>query len=274
MNATACRLPERDRAGLVEQQRGDVAGGLDRAAAHREHVALHEPVHPRDADRGQQPADRRRDQTDEQRDQHRVADAVCPRRSRTAAARRTTIRKMIVNFDEQQREGDLVRRLLPLGALDQPDHPVDEPLAGLDRDPDLDPVRQHLRAAGHGGPVAAGLADHGRRLARDRGLVDRGDPFDDLAVARDQLAGRHQDDVAARAGRMPGPSPRAPSSVSRRATRSARVLRRDSACAFPRPSAIASAKFANSTVNHRPMRDRGVERDRPAARRRRRRSGS
>src|SRR6202034_2025617 len=29
-----------------------------------------------------------------------------------------------------------------------------------------------------------------------------------------------------------------------------RVLRNDSACALPRPSATASAKFANSTVNH------------------------
>ncbi len=43
-----------------------------------------------------------------------------------------------------------------------------------------------------------------------------------------------------------------PSAVSRRATRSARVRRRVSACALPRPSAIASAKFANSTVNHSP----------------------
>ena len=43
-----------------------------------------------------------------------------------------------------------------------------------------------------------------------------------------------------------------PSPKSRRATRSARVRRRASACALPRPSAIASAKFANSTVNHRP----------------------
>ena len=31
---------------------------------------------------------------------------------------------------------------------------------------------------------------------------------------------------------------------------SVRVLRRLSACALPRPSAIASAKLANSTVNH------------------------
>ena len=38
--------------------------------------------------------------------------------------------------------------------------------------------------------------------------------------------------------------------VSRLATVSVRVLRSVSACALPRPSAIASAKLANSTVNH------------------------
>ena len=62
-------VAERDRAGLVEQQHVDVARGLDRAAGHREHVALHEPVHAGDADRREQRADRRRDQRDEQRDQ-------------------------------------------------------------------------------------------------------------------------------------------------------------------------------------------------------------
>ena len=44
-----------------------------------------------------------------------------------------------------------------------------------------------------------------------------------------------------------------PSGRRRRATRSARVLRSASACALPRPSAIASAKFANKTVNHSPI---------------------
>ena len=62
-----------DRAGLVEQQRRDVAGGLDRAARHREHVALHEPVHAGDADRREQRADRGRDEADEQGDEHRDA---------------------------------------------------------------------------------------------------------------------------------------------------------------------------------------------------------
>ena len=75
-----------DRAGLVEQQRRAVARRFDRPAAHREHVALHEPVHARDADRREQRADRRRDQAHEQRDEHGDRLAAPSSRSRTAAA--------------------------------------------------------------------------------------------------------------------------------------------------------------------------------------------
>ena len=45
--------------------------------------------------------------------------------------------------------------------------------------------------------VAAGLADHRRRLAGDRRLVDRGDALDHGAVAGDRLARLDHDDVAA-----------------------------------------------------------------------------
>ena len=48
----------------------------------------------------------------------------------------------------------------------------------------------------------------------------------------------------------PGTSSNVPSAFIRRACVSERALRSVSACAFPRPSAIASAKFAKSTVNH------------------------
>ena len=67
------RLPvaERDRARLVEQQHVDVAGGLDRAARRRDDVGLDHPVHAGDADGRQQAADGRRDEADEQGDQHR-----------------------------------------------------------------------------------------------------------------------------------------------------------------------------------------------------------
>ena len=63
-------IAERDGAGLVEQQRVDVAGGLDRLAAHGQHVVLHHAIHAGDADGGEQSADGRRDQADQQRDQH------------------------------------------------------------------------------------------------------------------------------------------------------------------------------------------------------------
>ena len=46
-------VAERDRAGLVEQQRVDVARRLDRAARHGEHVEADEAVHAGDADRRQ-----------------------------------------------------------------------------------------------------------------------------------------------------------------------------------------------------------------------------
>jgi hypothetical protein len=47
-----------------------VAGRLHGTAAHRQHVALHQPVHAGDADRRQQPADGGGDQADEQRGEH------------------------------------------------------------------------------------------------------------------------------------------------------------------------------------------------------------
>ena len=125
-------VAERDRPGLVQEQDGDVARRLDRPPAHRQDVALHQPVHPRDPDRREQAADRRRDQADEQRDQDRVADAAPRRRCANGCRATQTIRKMIVNFDQQDQQRDLVGRLLTLGALDQGDHAVQERLA---RDP-------------------------------------------------------------------------------------------------------------------------------------------
>ena len=67
---------------------------------------------------------------------------------------------------------------------------------GIGRDLHANPVGQHLGAAGHRRAVAARLANDRRRLAGDGALVHRRDAFDDVAVGRDHLAGRHPDDVA------------------------------------------------------------------------------
>ena len=90
---------------------------------------------------------------------------------------------------EQDRQRDLVRRPLPDRALDEADHPVEERLARVRGDRDDDPVGEHAGAAGDARAVAAGLADHGRRLAGDGRLVDARDALDDLAVGRDHVAG-------------------------------------------------------------------------------------
>ena len=104
--------------------------------------------------------------------------------------------KTIVSTAKQDRQRDLIRRLLTVRAFDQGDHPVDERLSPLGGDAHDDAVREHLRAAGHRGTVAAGLADDRRRLAGDRRLVDRGDAFDDLAVGGNDVVGFADDQVA------------------------------------------------------------------------------
>ena len=102
------------------------------------------------------------------------------------------------------------------------------------------------RAASDTGTVAARFANHGRRFAGDRRLIDRGNAFDDFAVAGNDLSCLDHDSVAgpqlgrgnffdAVAARGDRPSYRGGS-------------RSDSACALPRASANAVAKLANSTV--------------------------
>ena len=188
-------VAERDGAGLVEQQRVDVAGRFDGAAGHGQHVEAHETVHAGDADGRQQRADGGRDQRDEQRHQHDDGDGAA-RVGRVARDGRRGEHEDDGEPDEQDVERDLVGRLLPLGALDQPDHAVEEGGAGRRGDAHADPVGQHLGAAGHGRAVAAGLADDGGRLAGDGRLVDRGDALDHLAVGGDDVAGLDQHDVA------------------------------------------------------------------------------
>jgi len=123
-------VAEGDGAGLVEQQRVDIAGRLDGAARHGEHVEAHEPVHAGDADRRQQRADGGRDEGHEQSDQHQNAER--------AAGIAGIARDGGDGEDEDDRhageqdvEGDLVGRLLALRTLDQRDHAVEEGRAGV-----------------------------------------------------------------------------------------------------------------------------------------------
>ena len=190
-------VAERDRPGLVEQERRAVAGRLDRAPAEREHVAPHEPVHAGDADRREQAADGGRDQADEERNEHDHV-LLGARVDRERLQRDDGEQEDDRQAGEQDVERDLVRRLLALGALDEGDHPVEEALTRLRRDLDDDLVGEDSRAAGDGRAVAARLADHRSGLARDRGLVDAGDALDDGAVGGDHLA-RGDDDLVARA---------------------------------------------------------------------------
>ena len=110
---------------------------------------------------------------------------------------------------EQDRERDLVGRLLTRGAFDESDHPVEEGLARIRRDLDDDAVRENARAARHRRPVAAGLADDRGRLAGDRRLVDGRDPLDDRSVARNHLVRprRRPGRPCAGSSREPAPLP-------------------------------------------------------------------
>ncbi len=94
------------------------------------------------------------------------------------------------------------------------------------------------------------FADHRSRLAGDGRLVDRRDAFDDFAVGGNELSGGDDHRCRRCAASNWVPSRSAPSGRSRLAMVSERALRSVSAWALPRPSAMASAKLANSTVNH------------------------
>ena len=150
-------------------------------------------------------------------------------------------------------EGDLVGRLLALGAFHHGDHAVEEGFAGIGGDAHHQPVGQHLRAAGDGAEVAAGFADHRRRFAGDGALVHRGHAFDHLAVRRDDVAGLHQHHVAAAQAAAGDLGPGGAEAAARSASwpsRRAGSRAGKPAWALLRPSAMASAKLANSTVNH------------------------
>ena len=247
------RLPvaQGDGAGLIQQQGIHVARRFDRAARHGQHVVLHQPIHARDANGGEQAADGRGNQADQQRDQHK--DGL--RRLRIDGDRLQRGHRQQKDDrepGEQDAEGNFIRRLLPLRAFDQGDHAVQKGLSGIGSDLHHDPVGEHLRSPGHRGAVAARLADHRRGFSGDGRFIHRGHAFDHFSVAGDIKPGLDIDNVA---GAQGGTRNLFPGCVfaalfRRMAMVSPLALRSVSAWALPRPSAMASAKLANSTVNH------------------------
>ena len=191
------RLPvaKRNRSGLVEQQRVDVARCFYRAPRHRQHVEADQAIHACDTDRRQQRADGGGNEGHEQRDQNddrdRAAGIGCIARNGDGREDEDDGQS-----DEQDVERDLVWRLLALGALDQLDHAIEKGRAGRRRDAHANPIGEHLRAAGDRRAVTAQFTDDRSQLARDGGLVDRGYALDDLAVRRNGVAGLNQNHVA------------------------------------------------------------------------------
>ena len=108
----------------------------------------------------------------------------------------TASRKMIVRPGEQNIQSDFVRCLLPRRAFDQRDHAVEKSFAGIRSDLDLDVIAKNARAAGDGGTIASGFANHGSGFAGDGGFVDRRDAFDNLAVAGNEFSGSDRNQVA------------------------------------------------------------------------------
>ena len=192
------RLPvaEGDRAGLVEQQRVDVARRLDRAARHRQHVEPHEPVHAGDADRRQQRADRRRDQGDEQRDQHQHADGC--RRHRTAKLGIVATAKTKMSVMPASR----MLSAISFGVFCRSAPSTSAIIRSRKVEPGAAVIRTLIQSERtRVPPVTAERSPPlsritGARFAGDRRFVDRGDALDDVAVGRDQIAGLDQHDIA------------------------------------------------------------------------------
>ncbi len=194
-------IAQSDGAGLIEQQRVDVAGGFDGFAAHGQNVVLHDAVHAGDADGGEQAADGGGNEADQQRDQNGNGGHAAD-----AAEAHGIERERMQGGDGQQEdereagdqnvESDFVGRFLALRAFDQRNHFVEKCFAGVGGDADLDLVGEDFGAAGNGAAVAAGFANDRSAFAGDDRFVNGGDAFDDFAVAGNEIAGFGDDDIA------------------------------------------------------------------------------
>ncbi len=199
--ASGLSVAERDRAGLVEQQHVDVARRFDRACRGRHHVRAQHAVHPGDADRREQSADRGRDQAHQQCDEHAHLDDRPRTRCIDGEARERVQRhhdhqEHQRQRGQQDRQRDLVRGPLSPGAFHHRDHSIEKRFAGIGAHPYHQPVGDHARAAGDRGAITTGAADHRSRFAGNRALVDRGDAFDRIAVGRNEMTCLDQDVIA------------------------------------------------------------------------------
>ena len=148
-------LPRKVQARVPPRREG-VPEGLPRhlhgPPRHRQHVALHEAVHAGNTDRREKPADGRRNQAHEQRDEH--ADGY-----RSAGVDRERLQSHHHEqeddrqHDQQDIERDLVRRLGAARTLDEPDHAVQEGLPRISCDSDNNLICDNCSSSGNSTPV-------------------------------------------------------------------------------------------------------------------------
>src|ERR1700735_4966341 len=118
-------------------------------------IGCHHAAHAGDADGRQQTADGGRNETDQQRDQHGDRDRSTELGYRYAEQRKRQQsgggqQKHQGQGNQQNRQRDFIRGLLPLGPFDHGDHAIDEGFAGIHGNANHQPVRQYARAAGDG----------------------------------------------------------------------------------------------------------------------------
>ena len=150
-------------------------------------------VHAGDPNCGKQSANRRRNQADEKRNEHRhrngttlpcCVDAVDGERQKRYAHDQ----KNNGERGEQNIQSDFVRSFLTLCTFDQLYHSIQKSAARLDRHSNHKPIGQDFRSAGNGTPVAAGFANHRRTFTCDCTFIDGRDTFNYFSVRRDHLS--------------------------------------------------------------------------------------
>ncbi len=193
-------VPQGDRSRLVQHEDVHVPRRLHGLARHRHHVRLQQAVHSGDADGREKASDRGRDETDQERSEDGYRDRRAPAGARRCVDREGQESPAGDQEDDRHRreedcEGDLVRGLPPARPLDHRDHPVEERFARIRRHTDDDPIGQHAGSPRHCASITAALPDDRGALARNRALVDRGDPLDHVAVRGDEFPGFDENDV-------------------------------------------------------------------------------